>query len=94
MVQDGYRDVAVLVGGLQAWSDAGHPVEALPVDDEAGAIGWRELRLEKPESSAPTAAPRPESVFLPRIAGQTFLEGRELPVKREMVSLFVDMVDS
>jgi hypothetical protein len=85
--------VAVLIGGLQAWSKAGNPVAPLP-SDETGGIAWKELRLEAPARSAPSATLRPESAFLPRIAGQTFLEGRELPLKQEMVSLFVDMVDS
>ena len=55
-------------------------------------IPWKEFALEDVLSSAePT---RTESTFLPRIAGQTFLEGRDLPLKRDMVPLFVDMVGS
>jgi class 3 adenylate cyclase len=62
--------------------------------DAANAIPWKDLTRDALfREAAPLASTR-ESTFLPRIAGQTFLEGRELPLKREMVSLFVDIVGS
>ncbi len=91
MSQAGYRNVSVLVGGLDAWTAAGNWVG--PLADEAAGQRWKELDLPTP--SGPMTAPlTADSAFLPRIAGQTFLEGRDLPLKREMVPLFVDMVGS
>ena len=94
MLQAGYRDVAVLRGGLAAWTSAGHAVSALPDPGSDGAIAWREVRAEDLVHAPEDAAPRSESLFLPRIAGQSFLEGLELPLRREMAVLFVDMVGS
>jgi class 3 adenylate cyclase len=86
--------VAVLSGGLESWIDAGHPLEPLRDAGEVSDLAWKEFPLEELfRAQAPTPL-RVESTFLPRIAGQTFLEGRELPLRREMVSLFVDMVGS
>ena len=86
--------MSVLVGGLGSWLHAEYPVEPLRAPDEVEGLAWRELPLER-LLRAPVPAPlSAESAFLPRIAGQTFLEGRELPLRREMVPLFVDMVGS
>lgn len=95
MAQEGYRNVAILRGGLQAWLAAGHPVEPLASPDEVPGLRWKQFSLERMlHSAAPAPAATAESLFLPRIAGQTFLEGRELPLKQEMVPVFVDMVES
>jgi class 3 adenylate cyclase len=94
MLQAGYRDVAVLRGGLEAWTAAGLPVAPLPDPEIPTAVAWMDAA---PEARAPApegAAPTNESLFLPRIAGQSFLEGLDLPVRREMAVLFVDMVGS
>ena len=81
----------MLVGGLDAWTAAGLPVG--PLADESPDLRWRELELPTP--SAPATAPlTADSAFLPRLVGQTFLEGRDLPLKKVMVPLFVDMVGS
>jgi class 3 adenylate cyclase len=73
--------------------DAGYPVEAIRVEQER-AVPWKPFIPDRTVHAPGPTLPRLESTFLPRIAGQTFLEGRELPLKLEMVSLFVDMVDS
>jgi class 3 adenylate cyclase len=86
--------VAVLVGGLESWTEAGHPLEPLRDANAVPGIAWKELPLEQLFRAAAPPPMAAESAFLPRIAGQTFLEGRELPLKREMVALFVDMVGS
>ena len=78
---------------MPAWIEAGYPVAPLPAEGSAPAITWKEFSLED-LFRAPGPDPLTAETFLPRIAGQTFLEGRELPIKQEMVSLFVDMVDS
>ncbi len=93
MLQDGYRDVAVLRGGLDSWASAGHPLAPLP-DPEAPSIHWKEATPGEPAPPTRDAPPAGESLFLPRIAGQSFLEGLELPLRREMAMLFVDMVGS
>lgn len=84
----------MLDGGLGSWSEAGHPVQALPPPAPASAAGWKETRIEDLLRDPAPSAQSAESIFLPRIAGQSFLEGRKLPLRREMVSLFVDMVGS
>ncbi len=83
----------MLLGGLGSWTDGGYPVEPLRTD-RADAIAWKDFPLEEMLRDRPSPRAERDSVFLPRIAGQTFLEGRELPLKQDMVALFVDMVDS
>jgi class 3 adenylate cyclase len=84
----------VLRGGLAAWTDAGYPLAPLPDADAPGGPPWKEATTDA-ASRAPASAPPPsESLFLPRIAGQSFLEGLDLPLRREMAVLFVDMVGS
>lgn len=94
MVREGYRDVSVLLGGVGAWMDAGRAVEPLPAPESTGGIDWMELGFDQLIDDPGPARFEASSLFLPRIAGQTFLEGRELPLKQEMVALFVDMVGS
>jgi len=94
MLQAGYRNVAVLRGGLGAWTSAGHPVAPPAAEEGEAGLTWREFTpadLARPLAEPATAS---ESLFLPRIAGQSFLEGLELPLRREMAVLFVDMVGS
>ena len=86
--------MSVLRGGLGAWSSAGHPVAPLPDPASGGGIPWREAAPDELVQAPASAAPPSESLFLPRIAGQSFLEGLELPLRREMAVLFVDMVGS
>jgi class 3 adenylate cyclase len=85
----------VLTGGLGAWIEAGFSTQPVRGVESAPQGAWKELSLERllRPPSAQSAADR-ESLFLPRIAGQAFLEGRELPLKQEMVALFVDMAGS
>jgi class 3 adenylate cyclase len=86
--------VAVLRGGLDTWISAGFPVEPLRRPEDFPDIPWRELSIDELLRLPDSASPAPDSPFLPRIAGQTFLDGRDLPLKREMAALFVDMVGS
>jgi class 3 adenylate cyclase/rhodanese-related sulfurtransferase len=93
LLQLGYRDVGVLVGGLQAWRDAGHAVLPSDLDEDARKVEW--LRFDEPaQGPAPQPPLTPDTAFLPRLAGQSFLLGASLPLRREMVAMFVDMVDS
>jgi class 3 adenylate cyclase len=84
----------VLRGGLDAWLAAGFASQALPDPDAPTPIAWAVFAPEAPPAAAATPAPSPESLFLPRIAGQGFLEGRTLPLRQEMAVGFVDMVGS
>jgi class 3 adenylate cyclase len=93
LVRQGYRDVAVLSGGFDAWIEAKLPLSPLELGRDARAVDWVDLRLDEGGADAP-APLTPDSAFLPRVAGQNFLSGRKLPLQREMASLFVDMVDS
>jgi class 3 adenylate cyclase len=86
--------VAVLRGGLAAWTDAGYPLAPLPDPEAPGGPPWKEAKPDEPSRASASAPPASESLFLPRIAGQSFLEGLDLPLRREMAMLFVDMVGS
>jgi class 3 adenylate cyclase len=86
--------VAVLRGGLEAWLHGGGALAETRPPERAPEIPWKEFSPEAHVARAPAAQQAAESLFLPRLAGQTFLEGHELPTKQEMVPLFVDMVGS
>jgi class 3 adenylate cyclase len=86
--------VAVLRGGLEAWTRAGHPLAPLPDPEGPSGFAWKETSPESLLRSPAGAGAQAESLFLPRIAGQTFLDGLDLPLRREMAVLFVDMVSS
>lgn len=81
----GHNDVSVLQGGLPAWEAAGLPVSLIePV------TGASSTTLVPAQAAAPARGADPSHL----IAERTFLLGQELPVKRDMAVLFVDMVDS
>jgi class 3 adenylate cyclase len=83
----------VLEGGLSAWIDARNPLAPVRDPDASLGLRWSTFSLEDMLRS-PEVDSGADSPFLPRIAGQAFLEGHELPIRREMVVLFVDMVQS
>jgi hypothetical protein len=83
----------VLRGGVDAWLAAGFTAQPLADPDAPTPIAWMPFTPEA-QAAATSAAPASESLFLPRIAGQAFLEGRTLPLRQEMVVGFVDMVGS
>jgi class 3 adenylate cyclase/rhodanese-related sulfurtransferase len=93
LLREGYRDVAVLAGGLGAWTARALPLAPLDLARDAAAVRWMEVRLGSGAANVLEEL-TPDSAFLPRLAGQNFLSGRQLPLQREMASLFVDMVDS
>ncbi len=82
----------MLTTGLESWTSAGYEVEPLRLE-RLDAVAWKDWQptVEIEALGEPLTT---DSAFLPRVAGQTFLEGRELPLKRDMVALFVDMVGS
>ncbi len=93
LVEAGYQDVSILEGGLQAWVDARHELARVDLEADVAAVPWKDFEIGA--ARGPARVPiSPNTAFLPRVAGQSFLDGRELPTKREMVPMFVDMVDS
>ena len=93
LLEEGYEDVSILEGGLQAWVDAGQPLAPVDFEVDIAAVPWKDFEIGA--ARGPAGVPlSPNTAFLPGVAGQSFLDGRELPTKRDMVPVFVDMVDS
>ncbi|MFA5937778.1 MAG: rhodanese-like domain-containing protein [Sinimarinibacterium sp.] len=80
----GYTDVAVLEGGLPAWQAEKLPLAPISPDDRTRVGAW----------VAPPPTPAPAAVGSRLIAESAFLAGEQLPVRRDMAVLFVDMVNS
>ncbi len=88
LVEQGQREVAVLQGGVDAWKQRGYPVEPIRLDRRQ-QLAWRARFVAGPGARAPG-----EDGFLPRLVSQRLLEGHELPLRRTLSVLFVDMADS
>ncbi len=88
LVQVGYGDVVVLRGGVDAWSGSGRSPGPISLE-RRDQIAWMPF---EPLQHRQTGAA--EEGFLPRIVSQRFLEGHELPLRRTLSVLFVDMADS
>ena len=86
LAQAGYRDVAVLEGGLPAWLAAKYPIRDVSLADRGVVERWTSAAR-----FAQTAAPKGGASL---IAESAFLAGQKLPIRREMAVAFVDMVDS
>ncbi|MGQ0586531.1 MAG: rhodanese-like domain-containing protein [Gammaproteobacteria bacterium] len=86
LAQAGYRDVAVLAGGLPAWLAAKYPTRAVSLADRRIVEHWMSAAR-----FAQAAAPEGSTSL---IAESAFLAGQKLPTRREMAVVFVDMVDS
>lgn len=85
LAQAGYRNVWVLDGGLPAWQAADLPTVPISMNARGEVGRWLGVRKL-------SAAPAQAGTGL--IAESAFLAGMNLPVKREMAVLFVDMVNS
>lgn len=86
LLQAGYREVAVLEGGLPAWQAAGLPMAVVELADRQRLKQWISA------SSLRACEAHAESGAL--IAQSAFLAGHTLPVRRPMTVLFIDMVNS
>lgn len=81
--RSGYTNVSVLDGGLPGWETAGLPVTPVSVA-ERRLLKWMSVTKAEPSSRRGTGM----------IAERSFVAGQQLPLRREMAVLFVDMVDS
>jgi class 3 adenylate cyclase/rhodanese-related sulfurtransferase len=86
----GYRDVAVLDGGLPAWEAEGLPLAPIDPAYRGPVTAWRPVGVHRGSPRGSGHAANPEQL----IAERAFLSGQMLPVRRDMAVLFVDMVDS
>lgn len=91
LVREGYRDVAVLEGGLDAWEEAGYPLASIRIEEGLRAVSWKTYPLAPEVPSREEAASRLDDPFLSLLVGQGL---QDLPQRREMTVLFVDMVES
>jgi class 3 adenylate cyclase len=80
----------VLENGLEAWKDAGFPT--VPVDPEA-LPSRIEREEENAEASDANSANTHTHAFLPGLV-ENYANRHELPIKRELTVLFVDIADS
>jgi class 3 adenylate cyclase len=97
LVSEHYAHVAVLAGGLSAWVQAGYPLAPIgDLEARRAGVHWKPLPTEAPLRTIADleAAQSSQDAFAPNVIGQNFLAGQELPLRREMAVLFVDMVDS
>lgn len=78
----GYQDVSVLEGGLPAWQDAAFLLSGISADTRQDIGRWIPVGAATPAGNHHL------------IAERSFLAGIELPVRRNMAVLFVDMVNS
>ncbi len=87
--------VEVLEGGLNAWIEAGYPVEALALEAPPMADAAAPVIASAAQAKAQAAAPRSAYAesFLPGLVG-TYLTEQSLPVRKELTFLFVDLADS
>jgi class 3 adenylate cyclase len=80
----------VLANGLEAWQGAGFPT--LPVDP-AALPGRSEPDPERADASSANFANPHTHAFLPGLV-ENYANRHELPIKRELAVLFVDIADS
>jgi class 3 adenylate cyclase len=80
----------VLENGLEAWKGAGFPT--VPVDPEA-LPSRTERDPESAEASSANSANTHTHAFLPGLV-ENYANRHELPIKRELTVLFVDIADS
>jgi class 3 adenylate cyclase/rhodanese-related sulfurtransferase len=88
LLNAGYQDVSVLIGGLPAWEAAGG--ETKPINWDNSSLRWQSAPLSAPTSSDADLANTTQAM----LAETSFLAGQSLPCRRDLAVLFVDMVDS
>jgi class 3 adenylate cyclase len=91
---EGFETVYVLAGGLDAWTDAGF--QQLPIEtDELPCVECPDDALPERMETQSTSDDRARHrhAFLPGLV-ETYANRQELPVKRRLAVLFVDIADS
>lgn len=88
LLNAGFEDVSVLIGGLPAWEAAGGETKSISWDNPS--LRWQPAPLSAPTSSDADPAKASQAM----LAETSFLAGQPLPCRRDMAVLFVDMVDS
>ena len=91
LVRAGYRDVAVLEGGFDAWADAQSPLAPISIEKSQQQLSWETYTLAPDGPSRDEPMARLDDPFLSLLVGQGL---RDLPQRRDMTILFVDMVES
>lgn len=97
LVTQGFAHVAVLAGGLEAWRQQDYPVVHMASSPPAPAGLLASVASEAPGLvSAPVVSPAHAllETFLPHLAEAGALTPQDLPTKRHLVLLFVDMTRS
>lgn len=94
LLQNGHRRVMVLRGGLGAWVDDGQPVEPIHVERGRSPLAWKPLDLQATSLAQSEELGSHDDPFHSSLEQDTFLRGRQLPMRRVMSVLFVDMTDS
>lgn len=76
---------------------AGYPLAPIDGDARPPGVAWKPLPAEAPVrtlADLEAARASQDAFVVPNPVGQSFLTGQELPLRREMAVVFVDMVDS
>lgn len=88
LINAGYENISVLVGGLPKWESSDGNLETINTD--VSMLSWQPAQINLPQHSAMTSIPSAQ----PLLAETSFLVGHELPSRRDLAVMFVDMVDS
>lgn len=92
MEAEGFESAYVLSGGLHAWADAGF--QRLPIEtDELPCVECPGDAAPTPAAAANDDRPQHQHAFLPGLV-ENYANRQELPIKRQLAVLFVDIADS
>jgi len=92
---EGFESAFALQGGLLAWEQAGYPTAPLKTEQDPAATPGAEVAAANGASGPPAVSPAAAHAhtFLPGLVGN-YLAQQELPLRKELTVLFVDIADS
>ncbi len=95
MKAEGFESAFALQGGLLAWEQAGYPTAPLKTEQDPAATPEAEVAAANGSSGPPAVSPAAAHAhtFLPGLVGN-YLAQQELPLRKELTVLFVDIADS
>ncbi len=95
MKAEGFESAFALQGGLLAWEQAGYPTAPLKTEQDPAATPGAEVAAANGASGPPAVslAAAHAHTFLPGLVGN-YLVQHELPLRKELTVLFVDIADS